>query len=275
MKPKFYQYFCNNKISDELFYCHSGWEVCERGHRFGPAVRDYYLIHFITSGKGTFLARGKEYKLKAKDAFLIYPGEVTTYYADNFEPWTYYFLAFDGKNALNYIKQTAFGESSLVVELSDFALAYLIEETTLKLRGTHVPEVLSNGLILQVLYFLIESAMSEKPVRNSLDEYVFRAKSYMDFHYADNITVSSVAKMLSLNRSHFCRIFKNATGITPSRYIINCRLNNACRLLTESNLPLNEISGACGFESYSYFHRAFKQKTGKSPKEYRNANKNI
>ena len=64
-----------------------GQEDCEPGHRFGPAVRPYVLIHFVMKGKGLFEARGQRYEVSAGQAFLIIPGEVTIYTADATDPW--------------------------------------------------------------------------------------------------------------------------------------------------------------------------------------------
>ncbi len=71
-----------------------GTEKCAAGHTYGPAVREYYLIHYVTSGKGTFQADGKEYRLTSGDMFLIRPQQVTTYLADQKEPWSYIWVGF-------------------------------------------------------------------------------------------------------------------------------------------------------------------------------------
>ena len=73
-----------------------GMERNYPSHSFGPNIRDYYLIHFILEGKGVFINPKKQYELEKGDAFLIRPGEVCTYKADNDEPWTYIWIGFNG-----------------------------------------------------------------------------------------------------------------------------------------------------------------------------------
>ena len=58
-----------------------GKEECEPGHRYGPEVREYTLIHFVTDGCGVFYHDGISYSVQAGEAFLIRPGEVTVYQA--------------------------------------------------------------------------------------------------------------------------------------------------------------------------------------------------
>lgn len=65
------------KNTDGLIY-NNGYEECEPGHSFGPAVRKSYMIHYITSGKGIFKCEGKEYHLE-KRRCLFYktrPGSI-------------------------------------------------------------------------------------------------------------------------------------------------------------------------------------------------------
>ena len=78
-----------------------GREYCEPAHSYGPAIRNHYLFHYILSGKGTFMwqdGKRRENKavLKAGQGFLISPGQITTYVADDRIPWEYCWLEFDG-----------------------------------------------------------------------------------------------------------------------------------------------------------------------------------
>ena len=54
-----------------------GWQNCDSGHSFGPAIREYYLIHYILDGKGIFERRGVIYNLAKGSMFLIRPHELT------------------------------------------------------------------------------------------------------------------------------------------------------------------------------------------------------
>jgi hypothetical protein len=81
-----------------------GREDCAPAHSFGPAIRNHFLFHYILSGKGTLMwqdGKGKENitHLKAGQGFLISPGQITTYVADDRIPWEYCWLEFDGLRA--------------------------------------------------------------------------------------------------------------------------------------------------------------------------------
>jgi len=91
----------------KIFYC--GRESCQPGHSYGPAIRKQYLIHFVLAGCGKFHVGGRISELSAGDAFLIRPGEVTYYQADQNEPWTYAWMAFAGDQADAILEDVGFG----------------------------------------------------------------------------------------------------------------------------------------------------------------------
>ena len=71
-----------------------GFEACEPGHFYGPAVRTYYLIHYVHKGQGIFVREGKTYPVSAGQMFIIRPLEETYYEADKDDPWEYTWIGF-------------------------------------------------------------------------------------------------------------------------------------------------------------------------------------
>jgi AraC-like DNA-binding protein len=81
-----------------------------------------------------------------------------------------------------------------------------------------------------------------------------------------------VADLLHLTESNFCKFFKKATGKTYSDYLNEMRINEACRLLVQTEKSVNQIAFDCGFETLSYFNRVFLNKKGITPSGYRKQN---
>ena len=63
-----------------------GYEKCEPTHFFGPTIRDFYVLHFLVSGKGEYQVRGRTIPLKKGDCFLVIPNEPIFYRADPEDP---------------------------------------------------------------------------------------------------------------------------------------------------------------------------------------------
>ena len=81
-----------------------GWEQCKPLHSFGPFVRNHYLFHYIISGQGMLFSHSTngeihEYNLGANQGFLICPGQINLYTADEKDPWKYVWIEFDGMHA--------------------------------------------------------------------------------------------------------------------------------------------------------------------------------
>lgn len=84
-----------------------------------------------------------------------------------------------------------------------------------------------------------------------------------------NINVSDLAKNAGMSEVYFRKLFKSVMGISPSKFITDCKVSRAKELLLEDYLTLEDISERCGFSTLSYFHRVFKASTGMTPGEFR------
>ncbi|MGF1452327.1 MAG: AraC family transcriptional regulator [Opitutales bacterium] len=87
--------------------------------------------------------------------------------------------------------------------------------------------------------------------------------------FREPLSQAEVARQAGLSPTAFSRHFKRATKLTFSQFLNRVRLGNACRLLQQSTLPINEIAFSSGFENLSNFNRRFREAYGQSPREYR------
>jgi AraC-like DNA-binding protein len=92
---------------------------------------------------------------------------------------------------------------------------------------------------------------------------------YIQNNFHTKISLKEVAGLIYLTESNFCKFFKKATGKTYSDYLNELRINEACRLLVQTEKTINQISFDCGFETLSYFNRVFLNKKKCTPSKYR------
>lgn len=95
------------------------------------------------------------------------------------------------------------------------------------------------------------------------------ALDYIQKHYFEGITLRDMGKLCSVSTSYFSKLFNEATGCHLPEYINRCRVERACNLLENSNLPIAAISQEVGWEDPSYFIRTFKKFISLTPTEYR------
>lgn len=100
-------------------------------------------------------------------------------------------------------------------------------------------------------------------------EEIERAKEYIETHWLDAFDINETAKAAGLSRTHFSRLFKKHTGITPHNYYVNFKISRIKDKLLDSNLSITQAFAACGLDYNGHFARVFKEKTGLSPSQYR------
>ena len=93
--------------------------------------------------------------------------------------------------------------------------------------------------------------------------------AYINEHLADDLSVQALCSRFRISRSEMYSIFKEYFNSSVADFVKNRRLNRACALLRETELPVNKIAEQCGIPDYNYFSKTFKKYCGMSPREFR------
>lgn len=119
-------------------------------------------------------------------------------------------------------------------------------------------------LVATQLALLITDNLAHPEKR--LPPVVERACSHARAHYAEPVSLASVAARLSVSPAHLSRLFHHSTGLPFSEYLTRLRTEHAKRLLLTTSRNVTDIAYAAGFQSISQFNRAFKAVHGLSPR---------
>ncbi|WP_105619252.1 AraC family transcriptional regulator [Vallitalea okinawensis] len=257
----------------DIYYFESGEQVCIPSHDYGPAVRDYFLIHYIIKGKGIFRTKDREYELQSKQGFIIHPNKVTYYKADRKDPWHYIWVGFNGKRAKEYLKLANLSEKNPIFtyDLDDEVLTTTIRKMTrlgIQLRDNDFELMAHLYMYLSMLadnncHHLKVDKLSNK------DKYLQQSFKYVQANYWHDLTVEDLSNHLNLNRSYLYTIFKEELNLSPQQYIINFRINKAVELLNNQELTIAEVARSVGYQDQFIFSKTFKKQKGLSPKIYR------
>lgn len=112
-------------------------------------------------------------------------------------------------------------------------------------------------------------AYAEEASSPHQDETIIEAQEWLQRHLRQPINLTVLASQLQLSPRTFNRRFKQAVGMTASDYLQRQRLDNARELLRTSNLSIQEVAAASGYQDSSYFCGRFKKAMGQTPLAYR------
>jgi AraC-like DNA-binding protein len=96
-----------------------------------------------------------------------------------------------------------------------------------------------------------------------------RVVEYVEAHLGERIMLSDLATAAGLTRMHFAAQFRVAMGIRPHHYVLRRRIDHACALLRDPELPLVEVALAVGFQTQAHFTTVFKRYVGSTPHRWR------
>ena len=277
MSNTFFHIFPSENFIDLGMYQY-GYEQCTPGHSFGPDTRNHYLFHYVLSGTGTLMADNAKgetqtYSIKSGQGFLIFPGQITTYYADLRLPWEYVWIEFDGLRVKEALDLTELSMNSPVYRSHSKDLReQLVNEMMYIVHHAKESPFHLIGHLYLFFDYLMQSSKSTKLVHSSKmsDFYIKEAIHFIEQNFQNNITVEEIASVCGINRSYFGKIFRKSIGRSPQEFLMNYRMVKATELLKLTSLSIAEIGSAVGYENQLHFSRAFKTIYGVSPREWRN-----
>lgn len=92
---------------------------------------------------------------------------------------------------------------------------------------------------------------------------------YIQIHLSEDLSLDVLAQQIGFSSYHFARLFRQAIGASPHQFVLSRRIERAQRLLEETDLPLAQVAGACGFAHQSHLTQVFRQQLGCTPRIYR------
>lgn len=113
------------------------------------------------------------------------------------------------------------------------------------------------------------TGQARKEWATHIETIIAQARDFLDEHAHTSIDMEELARNLHVGYSWFRRRFKEQTGQSPNRYHLNRRMEEAQRLLRDTDLTVKQIASRLGYESQNYFSGIFKKQTGQSPNHFK------
>lgn len=269
------RFFCNilnSEKNDYLNLLQVGWDKCTPNYTYSN-YRDMYIIHYVKSGFGTIECENEAHTVGAGDSFIFRPNVLTVHSASSTDPYEFYFFAFDGKLAKKLIERTVFRNGKVAVSAPSDNLCWLIKEAAENLSVSSQTQFKKLEYLFKLISHYdisnVTDILQNASPREIHREIVYNVKKYIQFNFSNSIKISDISAQLNINRSHLYRIFKQDTGKSIEEYLVSIRMNEARRLLQETDLSAKRISEIVGYLHYSSFFNAFEHYCGTTPQQYR------
>lgn len=183
----------------------------------------------------------------------------------------------------NYLERAAFGAglpfssqglSPSWSPQSDPQTLSLSQAVVTELQSEHCMPMLLDMLTLSLSIHILRRAANATPklpqAATGLAPHALRRViDYMRAHLQETISLDTLASVAGLSTYHFCRMFKQSTGMPPHRYLAQLRIDRAQELLQRTGTPIGDIAFCTGFGSASQFSHFFRKHAGCTPQEFR------
>jgi AraC-like DNA-binding protein len=186
---------------------------------------------------------------------LIQPDEITTYRADEKEPWEYYWISFFGPFSKTIVEKSINGLIFPFRRSGILAIKNALEE--------------EKGDTVDALNTLFAVLASVKTLQAQEEDAIKTSLKYLENNYFHQINIEELASLFGYSRAHFTTVFTKEIGVPPYHYLTDIRIEKAKALLQSTSLSVEEVAYSVGFTSLVRFSELFKKWTGVSPTQFK------
>lgn len=233
---------------------------------------DFFELEVVKSGHLVYEVNGVSRAVSAGDVIAVSPGDLHQYTCQ--EPARVLRFSVLFKDACSEVQR--------LISSAEFPFySHLDDDSFNEITNTFDRLVLAVGtegefdaeiIGARAIVFLTLCMESREQLSNKQSDsykYIVRAMRYISENCASPITLSDVAKSVSLTPSYFSRVFSEINGRGFVEYLSEQRIERAKKMLVSTDVSITEIAFSSGFGSFSSFSRTFLRQVGVTPREFR------
>ena len=237
------------------------------------------ILFYCVQGKGYYTLDGHTFTLNPNQ-YVIVPAtdKPLVYWSDTEDPWSIYWVHFtsDALQAFNRAYHIVPEQGPQYIPHNEKGIR-IWEEMYENLSRGYSPENLMNTNLC--LYHLIATfVFSQQQNQNSSspEKAIIRETiDYMKNNLDKTIRIEDFADLNKYSVSHFSKLFRLTTGMSPIEYFIHLKMQKACQLLYTEDSRVKQIAALLGYDDPYYFSRLFKKYMNPSPETYRKSVRKI
>lgn len=239
-----------------------------------PHEHEFCEILYVRSGNGTVHFQGSNLEINAGD-ILVYNPHVVHYESGN--DLSFYFFGVHKIKLENLPENYLLEKSASPVihtgntaPVLEFYFSQLVSEAERKL---YYYDDISDSLVKAILSHILRILVYGDKNYFKTNESYMQAKKFIDENYADIRSIDDICSSLYISRFYLTHLFKEYSGVSPLKYIIQKRIDFSKELLRTTELPIGEIALRAGYVEINSFIKTFKNVVNMTPHAYRQQEK--
>ncbi|QIB65437.1 AraC family transcriptional regulator [Kineobactrum salinum] len=250
-----------------------GYYPHARGHRMRRPRHDDNLLLYCVDGRGRLRLGEQRHDIGGGDLMLLPQGLAHSYAASREQPWSLYWVHFQGVSSRIFMEYLGYRPGKAVVHagiapplIAGFHSLLAVTKTGYSSSAFINAANQCRHLFTQ---FVLETnrqrathpaGMDLEAIQNTMQENIHRT-----------LELEELAAIAHLSKYHFSNRYKALTGYSPIKHFLHMKIEYACQLLDSSELSVKAIADAVGYDDALYFSRLFRQTMGLSPRAYRSS----
>ena len=231
---------------------------------------DSFLIGAVVSGRGELTVDDERTSLIEGDCFFIDCRIPYNYRSSEDEPWEIMWIHFNGCTSRQYYDYYAARSKNIFRPVFfDKIVTSVTGIIDLYENNSKNADILSSQYITDILTVALTSYENGQQADSGLKEKIAMVHSYIEDHFAEDITLEKLAAEFFISKFYLTREYKKIYGKTIFQHIITARINCGKKLLRFSDRSIDDIAHLCGFNDQSYFARQFKKAENQTCLSYR------
>jgi AraC-like DNA-binding protein len=243
-----------------------------------PNSHTFYELLYFYKGNGSIFTDGREYHVNPGKLVIYHPGVVHYEKSSPDDQFHFAFLAFEINKAFeDSLAFLPLRENGPIINSGQYR--YHLEDKFSQLLNeakSHIDgyQVMCDSLMASIIIEISRIEAANKSSQADSSE-TLKIKEFIDNNYTKDLNLDALSEIVYVSKHHLAHMFKNEIGVPPITYMINKRMDEAKRLLRETDLGIAEISSIIGYENQNYFSQLFKKMVSMSPMHYRQSHSSV